>query len=74
MASITYDQLDTQVDQAVERITKERSRKQATAIGLLAAAVVAILGLTYAMYTYTPGSVSPDRIGTGSMQQQLPQR
>ncbi len=64
----TYDQLDNQVDQAIVTIGKDRKRKKVMAFSLFAGAAVALLAITYAMYTYTPGQISPDRIGVGAVQ------
>jgi len=64
----TYDRLDNQVDQAIVTIGKDRKRKKVMAFSLLAGAAVALLAITYAMYTDTPGQISPDRIGVGAVQ------
>lgn len=47
-------ELDTECDDAVDVITKSRARGRIAALSLLGAALLALLGMTYAMYSRTP--------------------
>jgi len=61
--------LDHDVDEAVETIKHDRARKKAAAIGVIVAGVVALFAVTYAAYTYTPGTASAGQIGTIQLQE-----
>jgi hypothetical protein len=69
---MSYDALDTQVDEAVERITRDRAKKRMLAIGSVIGGVMLLLGATVAMYTSTPGKAPAGQVGTETMRQFTP--
>ncbi|HEX6271448.1 MAG TPA: hypothetical protein VFZ53_00340 [Polyangiaceae bacterium] len=56
--------LDAELDDAVDFITKQRARRKFAALSLLGALLLALLGATYAMYARAPASSPPSRAGT----------
>lgn len=62
------DDLDLQTSLAVTQITRERARRKVLALSLLGGALLAWLGMTYAMYGSTTGKAPVYRIGTSSPQ------
>jgi hypothetical protein len=70
--AITHDALDTQVDEAVATISRDRARKKTLAIGSVLGGVLVLLGATYAMYTYSPGKAPAGQVGTETMKQFTP--
>jgi len=70
--AIPHEALRADVDRAVKIIGRDRARKKTLAVGALLAGVLALLGATYAMYTYTPGKVPAGRVGTETMKQFTP--
>ncbi len=65
--AMTHDALDHQIDEAVEQMSKERTRKKGLAIGSVLGGILVLLGATYAMYTYSPGKAAPGQVGSVSM-------
>jgi hypothetical protein len=60
-ATRTYDtpaDLDAEYDAALSHIKKLRARGKFTAMSLLGAALLALLGMTYAMYARAPAAPS----------------
>lgn len=60
-ATRTYDtprDLDAEFDTALNHIKKLRSRGKVAAMSLLGAALLALLGMTYAMYAKAPAAPS----------------
>lgn len=70
--AISHDALGDDVDAAVQIIGRDRARKKTLAIAVLLAGVVAMLGATYAMYSYSPGKVPAGQVGTETMKQFTP--
>jgi hypothetical protein len=64
--------LDTQVDEAVHAIRRERARKKTLAVGAVVGGVLALLGATYAMYTFSPGKPPAGQVGAETMKQFTP--
>lgn len=58
--------LDAEVDDAVDFITKQRARRKFAALSLLGAVLLALLGATYAMYARAPANTPPFRAGTSN--------
>ena len=54
----TPAELDAECDDAVDLITKSRAWRRVAAMSLLGAALLALLGMTYAMYSRTPDAPS----------------
>jgi hypothetical protein len=50
------DDLELQTSLALEHITKERLRRKVLALSFLGGALLALLGMTYAMYARTPAT------------------
>jgi hypothetical protein len=50
----TPAELDTECDDAVDLITKSRARTRVAVLSLLGAALLGLLGMTYAMYSRAP--------------------
>ena len=70
--AIPHEALRDEVDRAVQIIGRDRARKKTLAVGAVLAGVLALLGATYAMYTYTPGKVPAGQVGTETMKQFTP--
>ncbi len=64
--------LGDDVDRAVQIIARDRARKKTLAVGALLAGILAMLGATYAMYTYTPGKLPAGQVGSETMKQFTP--
>ena len=56
--------LDAESDHALDLIRKQRGRRKFAALSLLSAALLALLGATYAMYARSPVAPAPVRMGT----------
>ena len=65
--AIAANVLDHQVEEAVERISRDRARKKALAVGSVIGSVLLLLGATFAMYTYSPGQSAAGQVGTKAM-------
>jgi hypothetical protein len=50
------DDLDLQTSLAITQITRERLQKKVLALSFLGGALLALLGMTYAMYSRTPAN------------------
>jgi hypothetical protein len=50
------DDLDIQTSLAIDQITKERLQKKVLALSFLGGALLALLGMTYAMYARAPAN------------------
>ncbi|HEY4104469.1 MAG TPA: hypothetical protein VGM44_11280 [Polyangiaceae bacterium] len=70
--AITHDMLDDQVDRAVELIAKDRARRKGLAVASVVGGVLVLLGLTFAMYTFSPGKAPAGQVGTETMRQFTP--
>jgi len=70
--AITHEALDHEVDEAVELMSKDRSRKKGLAIGSVLGGILILLGATYAMYTYSPGKAPAGQVGTENMRPFVP--
>ena len=70
--AITHEELGDDIDRAVQIIGRDRTRKLTLAVAALLAGVVALLGATYAMYTYSPGKAPAGQVGTETMKQFTP--
>jgi hypothetical protein len=58
------DDLDLQTSLAVSRITRERAQMKILALSVLGAALLAWLGMTYAMYATVSAATPIFRLGT----------
>jgi len=70
--AITQDALDHEVDEAVEHMSRDRTRRKSLAIGSVLGGILVLLGATYAMYTYSPGRAPAGQIGAVNMSPFVP--
>ena len=63
----TFDasaELDAESDNALHLIRTQRAHRKFAVLSVLGAALLALFGLTYAMYARTPADPQPVRMGT----------
>jgi len=60
----TSADLDAEVDHAPDLLSKRRARGKLVTLSLLSAALLALFGVTYAMYARTAADTPPVRMGT----------
>lgn len=60
----TKAELDAYYDDALRLINRQRSRTRVAVLSLLGAALLALLGATFAMYARSPANPAPFRTGT----------